>query len=143
VTDVRRLWRPVKHIDVDWDGLEGKEMENEKIDAIAVDGMPGAVAIAPDVREVYTEYAAFNDAEVWEPLFTSGALDASQRFQLDEPLFASASLWSAYRFARLHNEERAEHDKVGTYGMLVLRKRTVTRTAWTEVTYDEVDEVRR
>lgn len=105
--------------------------------------MENEVTITPDVLEVYTEYAAFNDAEVWEPLFASGALDESQRFQLDEPLFASASLWSAYRFARLHNEERAEHDKVGTYGMLVLRKRTVTRTAWAEVTYDEVDEVRR
>lgn len=112
-------------------------------DAERLNELLRVTTIKPDVREVYTEYGAFNDAEVWEPLFTSGALDESQRFQLDEPLFASASLWSAYRFARLHNEERAEHDKVGTYGMLVLRKRTVTRTAWAEVTYDEVDEVRR
>lgn len=120
-------------------------MENEEhFTSEAVnEAVVNAVQIRADMQEIFTEYAAFNDAEVWEPLFASGALDESQRFQLDEPLFASASLWSAYRFARLHNEERAEHDKVGTYGMLVLRKRTVTRTAWAEVTYDEVDEVRR
>lgn len=153
MTDVRRLWRPMKHVQVDWDGLEGKEMENEELeitpetwaqvyDGDLVEALEVKLEPIPKVV-VEVEYAVFNDPEVWEPLFASGALHVSQRFQLDEPLFTSASLWTAYRWQRLHDEERAEQAKVDTYGHLVLRKRTVTRTPWTTVTYDEVDEVRR
>lgn len=93
--------------------------------------------------KVEVEYAVFNDPEYWEPLFTSGELHESQRFQLDKPLHTGVSLWSVYRFAALRNEERAEQDKAGKYGLLKVRKRTVTETPWEDVTYEEIDEVRR
>lgn len=93
--------------------------------------------------KVEVEYAVFNDPEYWEPLFASGELDESQRFQLDNPLHTGLSLWGVYRFASLRNQERAEQNKAGKYGMLVVRKRTVTTSSWADVTPEEVDDVRR
>lgn len=88
------------------------------------------------------EFGVFNDAEFWEPLFTSGELDASQRFQLDAPLHSTGSLRSAVRFADLRNAERAQQAKVDKYGYTVVRTRTIVQSPWGEVSYDDIDEAR-
>lgn len=108
-------------------------IENVRIDLNRVDEIDTGV----------TEFGAFNDPEYWEPLFASGELLKSQRFQLDEPLHVGLSLWSVWKFAQLRNEERAEQDKAGKYGLVVLRKRTVTTTRWRDVPYEEIDDARR
>jgi hypothetical protein len=100
------------------------------------------VTPATGIGEIITEYAAFNDAEFWEPLFTSGELDDSLRFQLDAPLHTSNNLRSVVRFADLRNLERAEQGKVDKYGHVVVRVRTIVQSPWGEVSYDDIDDAR-
>lgn len=101
---------------------------------------------APDTMPSYkvtTEYGVFNDAEVWEPLFAEGKLPENLRYMVDDPLHTGISLWRAFRFRELRNQERAEQDKMGTYGLTVIKKRSFVETDWTTVTHEEIDEVRR
>ena len=89
------------------------------------------------------EYAVFNDPDYWNPLFESGEIAETQRFQIEQALYTSLSLWHAYRYAMTANADRAKQDKAGKYGLLLVRKRTVVETPWTNVTYEEIDDVRR
>lgn len=90
-----------------------------------------------------TEYAVFNDPEFWEPLFASGEIPASERYQLDQPLHTGTSLWLVYRWTALNNEARADHGKADKYGMLIIKKRVVVETTWEGTSAEEIDEVRR
>ena len=92
--------------------------------------------------EVYTEFGAFNDPDAWKPLFESGELPASQRFQLDDPMHTSRSLRSVVRFADLRNQERAVQGKMDKYGRVIVRSRTVTEQPWEDVSFDDIDSVR-
>ena len=95
------------------------------------------------VADEVTEYAVFNDPEFWEPLFASGELPESQRFQLDDPLYNGLSLWSAHRYRQTRNAERGEQGKLDVYGPVVIRTRTVSTTPWRDVTYEEIDALTR
>ncbi len=97
----------------------------------------------PEVRdETLIEYAAFNQAEYFEPLFASGEIHSALRHMLDDPLFTSNNLRSAVRFADMRNQERSLSDGMGKYGPVVVKVRTIVRAPWTEVSYDDVDRVR-
>ena len=89
-------------------------------------------------HETIDEYGAFNDPEFWEPLFASGEIDPSLRFQLDDPLYVSNSMRSAVRYADMRNLERAEQYKVDKYGYVIVRTRTIVRSPWTGVSYDDI-----
>lgn len=94
------------------------------------DTAPGAVE---------EQYGAFNDPDVLEPLFASGALPPALRFVLDEPLYTS-TLWSVSRWARLQNEERARDGRLDANGPVRVMRRSVTTTPWEPVSYDELSE---
>lgn len=118
------------------------EYETEEQAAARLDAQRQLVAPAIELDvAVETQYAAFNDAETWEPLFASGELDASLRFQVDDPLF-TGSLRSTTRYADLRNDERAREGKMDKYGRVIVRERTVTITGWKDVSYDELDRAR-
>ena len=85
------------------------------------------------------QYAAFNDAEIWEPRFAAGDIPAPMRFVIDEPLY-TGTLWSVSRWARLQNEERAREGKIDENGAILVKKRTVTTTTWEAVSFAELDE---
>lgn len=102
----------------------------------------GPVMLADD-HETITEYGAFNQAEFFDPLFVSGSIHESLRETLlVNPLHVSNSLRSAARFADMRNQERAVTDKMGEYGPVVVRTRTIVRSPWMEVSYEELDRVR-
>ena len=95
-------------------------------------------------NKTITEYAVMNDPEVWAPLVAEGgALGPENRFIVDNPIHTSLSLWTAYKFWRNYNEERARQGKADEYGLTILVKRQVVETPWTEVTGEEIDDVRR
>jgi hypothetical protein len=123
---------------------EDDEYETEEQAIVRIRNAAGQalVNIPEDLNETITEYAAFNQAEFFEPLFESGEIHSALRTLIDEPLHVSTSLRGAVRFADMRNEERALTDKMGTYGPVVVRTRTIVRSPWTEVTYDEIDRVR-
>lgn len=97
---------------------------------------------AEDIGEIIEEYCAFNQAEYFEPLFESGEIHSSMRHMVDEPLHVSNNLRSAVRFMDLRNDERALDDKMGKYGPVVVRWRTIVRSPYREVSYDDIDQAR-
>ena len=103
-----------------------------------------AEAIAKLRNKVIIEYAVMNDPEVWAPLVAEGGkLGPENRFIVDNPIHTSLSLWTAYKFWKNYNEERARQGKADEYGLTILVKRQVVETPWTEVTGEEIDDVRR
>lgn len=98
----------------------------------------GAEAIGEPATAEY-EYGAFNDSDVLGAKFDSGELPEAMRFVVDEPLF-TGTLWSVARWARLTNEERALAGKMDESGGVVVKRRTVVRTPWAQVSYAEVNE---
>lgn len=125
------------------DEYETEEQAAERIGVIRQAN--GVIALTLPVEpdaEAITEYAAFNQAEYFEPLFASGEIHSGLRHMLDDPLFTSNNLRSATRFADMRNGERALDDKMGKYGPVVVRTRTIIQTPWTDVPYEQLDQAR-
>lgn len=94
----------------------------------------------PDDSSAVVEYGVFNDPEVWEPLFAGpdGLHSSLRELLLERPLYASELLAEAARHARLTNDERAQSGQLDRVGAVVVKTRTVTRTAWSPVPLDDV-----
>lgn len=83
-------------------------------------------------------YAAYNDREIFEPLFASGEIHEAMRNQIEEPLH-QGTLWSVRKFVNFHNEERDRTGKTEKYGHMVILKQVTLRCAWEAVSQDELD----
>lgn len=117
------------------------EYETEEQAAARYAARVGEPAVTSTELTVEVRYGAYNDPEFWEPLFTSGEVHESLRFQVDNPLF-EGGLRSTVKFADLRNDERARQGKMDKYGPVKVMTWTVTTTKRTEVSYDELDRAR-
>lgn len=99
-----------------------------------------------DGTNQFTQYGAFEDSFFWDPIFASGELPESMRHIITDPKESNTalSLWHTFKWAELHNSERARDQlKVDKYGLLIIKKRVITETAWIPVTPEEIEAVRR
>lgn len=103
-----------------------------------------------DADEVIEEWGVFNDPAYFEPRFADGQLHGLLREQLLEtPLFQAPLPGPAKRFAEWTNRERFERggpDRIAQDGLVVVRTRTITKTAWRTISgveYEQIDDGRR
>lgn len=99
-----------------------------------------------DNIKTYTEYGVFEDAVFWDPIFASGEIPETMRNIVLDPKDGSVglSLWRAYKWGELQNEERAKDVlKVDKYGLMIIKKRLLVEHPWVPVTIEEIEAVRR
>lgn len=116
--------------------------DTETMQVIAANG--ATLALISDAETTETvEFGIFNDPEWWEPMFASGEIPETQRFQLENPMWTTLSGWSAWKYAFNLNEDRARHAKIDKYGPVIIRRRVVVETPWAALTDEQLDEIRR
>lgn len=86
-----------------------------------------------DAAEELIVYGIFNDPEVWEPMFASGELPETLRFNVDEPLEETPNRNEVFRRATTYNEDRAARGEVMKIGKVIVKQRVVLRSAWRPV----------